>query len=125
MLRSKSELLIYQRLLDKRISPAYEKKLVIKEVEKLPDFTIENPELGITYYWEHCGMMHDREYVERWEEKYKWYLENNILPWEEGGGRNGYLIVTKDKPTKIEDGSTRGAISVREIDELISKVFHK
>lgn len=125
MLRSKSELLIYQRLIDKKIQPVYEKKLIIKEVEKLPDFTIENPEKGITYFWEHCGMMHDKEYRERWEEKRSWYLENDIKPWEEGGGKNGFLIVTEDKPTIVEDGTTKGAISVKEIDEVIKNVFNR
>ena len=68
MLRSKSELLIYQRLLDRDLSPLYEKTLIIKEVEKLPDFTIENDNTGEVYYWEHCGMLFDKNYKERWEE---------------------------------------------------------
>ena len=125
MLRSKSELLIYQRLIDKNIKPLYEKKLTIKEVEKLPDFTIENEETGDVYYWEHCGMLFDNEYKQRWEEKYQWYRDNNILPFEEGGGENGTLVITEDKPYEIEDGSIRGAISVKAIDEIILKVFNK
>lgn len=125
MLRSKSELLIYQRLIDKSILPLYEKKLVIKEVEKLPDFTIENEETGEVYYWEHCGMLFDDEYKQRWEEKYKWYRENNILPYEEEGGENGTLIITEDKAFEIEDGTIRGAISVKEIDEIINTIFKK
>ena len=116
MLRSKSELLIYQRLIDNNLNPLYEKKLTIKEVEKLPDFTIENEESGEVYYWEHCGMLFDDEYKQRWEEKYQWYKENDIL---EGGGSNGTLIVTEDKAFEMEDGSVRGAISVKEIDEII------
>lgn len=123
MLRSKSELLIYQRLIDKKLTPLYEKKLTIKEVEKLPDFTIENDDTGEVYYWEHCGMMYDKEYKQRWEEKYQWYRENKILPFEEGGGKNGTLIITEDKAFQVEDGSIRGAISVKEIDEIINKVF--
>ncbi|PKN68518.1 MAG: RNA helicase [Deltaproteobacteria bacterium HGW-Deltaproteobacteria-12] len=125
MLRSKSELLIYQRLIDKNLIPLYERKLVIKEVEKLPDFTIENEDTGEVYYWEHCGMLYDNEYKKRWEEKYQWYRKNNILPFEEGGGETGTLIITEDKPHKIEDGSIRGAISVKEIDIIISKVFKR
>jgi len=116
MLRSKSELLIYQRLIDNNLNPLYEKKLTIKEVEKLPDFTIENEESGEVYYWEHCGMLFDDEYKQRWEEKHQWYKENDIL---EDGGPNGTLIVTEDKAFEIEDGSVRGAISVKEIDEII------
>jgi ATP-dependent exoDNAse (exonuclease V) alpha subunit len=125
MLRSKSELLIYQRLIDKSLNPLYEKKLVLKEVEKLPDFTIENDDTGNLYYWEHCGMLFDEEYKQRWEEKYQWYRENEILPFEEGGGKNGILIITEDKPHRIEDGSIRGAISVIEIDRIIKNVFNR
>ena len=125
MLRSKSELLIYQRLLDKNLNPLYEKKLTIKEVEKLPDFTIENEESGEVYFWEHCGMLFDEEYKQRWEEKYQWYIENEILPFEQGGGKNGTLIVSEDKPFKVEDGSIRGAISVKEIDIIVQNVFDR
>lgn len=122
MLRSKSELMIYQRLIDNKLNPLYEKKLTIKEVEKLPDFTIENEESGEVYYWEHCGMLFDAEYKQRWEEKYEWYKENDIL---EEGGANGTLIVTEDKPFEMEDGSVRGAISVKEIDAIIGKTFKR
>ncbi len=125
MLRSKSELLIYQRLIDKNLAPLYEKKLVLKEVEKLPDFTIENDDTGEVYYWEHCGMLFDEEYKQRWEEKYQWYRANDILPLDEGGGKNGTLIITEDKPHQIEDGSIRGAISVIEIDRIIKNVFDR
>lgn len=123
MLRSKSELLIYQRLLDKHLAPIYEKDLLIKEVSKLPDFTIDNADTGVTYYWEHCGMMHDPEYVARWNEKQAWYTENEILPWDAGGGKNGKLIVTEDAPATLHDGSIRGAISIKDIDEVIRRVF--
>ena len=125
MLRSKSELLIYQRLLDRDLSPLYEKTLIIKEVEKLPDFTIENDNTGEVYYWEHCGMLFDKNYKERWEEKYQWYRENDILPYEEGGGENGTLIISQDRPNEMEDGSIRGSISVSEIDEIIKTVFNR
>ena len=36
---------------------------------KYPDFTIEDDDTGTTYYWEHCGMLHDLAYKRRWEEK--------------------------------------------------------
>src|SRR5690606_30947519 len=71
LLRSKSELIIYQQLVNAKLKPLYERKLVIKEVEKLPDFTIIDEYSDKVYYWEHCGMMHDSEYRERWSEKYE------------------------------------------------------
>ena len=123
LLRSKSELMIYQRLLDNHIDVLYEKKLEIKEVEKLPDFTIENEDTGEIYYWEHCGMMHDEEYRKRWKEKYDWYIENDIIPYKDGGGKNGTLIVTEDTPVELQDGSIRGALSMQQIDDIIKNVL--
>jgi ATP-dependent exoDNAse (exonuclease V) alpha subunit len=125
LLRSKSELAIYQRLIDKGLSPLYEKSLIIKGVEKLPDFTIEDDDSGVLYYWEHCGMLYDKSYEERWQAKYKWYHENDIKPWSEGGGANGTLIVTKDDARRLEDGTIRGALSIPDIDKIILDVFGK
>jgi hypothetical protein len=121
LLRSKSELLIYQQLLNNKLVPLYEKPLVIKEVEKLPDFTIMDEYSDKIYYWEHCGMMHDKEYRERWEEKKQWYKDNNILPLEEGGGENGILIATYDTVVEV-DNKTIGAFSVKQVDEFIKRI---
>lgn len=89
LLRSKSELAIYQHLIDRHFNPVYEKKLVIDGVMKLPDFTIEDEDSGEIFYWEHCGMLYDEDYRRRWEEKLQWYRKNGILPWQEGGGERG------------------------------------
>ena len=118
LLRSKSELLIYQQLIDKGLVPLYEKSLVIKEVEKLPDFTIMDEYSDKVYYWEHCGMMHDKEYRDWWKEKQQWYRDNDILPLEEGGGKKGSLIATYDTVVEI-DGQTKGAFSIKHVDEYI------
>jgi len=123
MLRSKSELIIYQLMLKKGIKPMYEKRITIKDVVILPDFIIENDDTGVTYYWEHCGMMHDPEYVERWSKKLTFYRENEILPYQEGVGRNGTLIVTEEKLKVLENGQVRGAFSVQEIEDIIDKVL--
>lgn len=111
LLRSKSELIIYERLLYHKIKPIYEKELVIKDVRKIPDFTIEDSETGIKYYWEHLGMLSDPEYSKRWENKKRWYKDNNILTPEEGEGVNGVLIITEE--------SENTGISVPEIDDII------
>jgi len=123
MLRSKSELIIYQLMLKKGIKPMYEKRITIKDIVILPDFIIENDDTGVTYYWEHCGMMHDPEYVERWIKKLAFYRENDILPYQEGGGRNGTLIITEEKLKVLENGQVRGAFSVQEIEDIIDKVL--
>ncbi len=121
LLRSKSELLIYQQFISHGIEALYEKDLVIKEVQKLPDFTIMDEYSDKVYYWEHCGMMHDKEYRERWAEKYQWYRDNDILPIEEGGGKNGILIATYDTPVEIE-GKTMGAFSIKEVEQYINQI---
>ncbi|WP_242272084.1 ATP-dependent RecD-like DNA helicase [Bacillus cereus group sp. BfR-BA-01310] len=114
MLRSKSELIIYETLLKHQLDPMYEQELTINGQTKLPDFTIIDDDSDITYYWEHCGMLTNDIYKQRWEAKKQWYFENGILPLEEGGGPNGTLIVTVDSP---ESG-----ISVPEIESIIKKM---
>jgi hypothetical protein len=41
--------------------------------------------------------------------------ENKILPWEEGGGEKGHLIVTED--------DEKGGISSNKIDQIIKSIF--
>ena len=69
MLRSKSELIIYEKLLNKNLDPLYEQPLIFNGQRRLPDFTIKDVDSGLNYYWEHCGMMHIESYRKRWEEK--------------------------------------------------------
>lgn len=113
--RSKSEVIIYDRLNAHGLQPEYEQPLKIGEIQKYPDFTIEDEDSGVIYYWEHCGMMYDPRYCDRWERKKAWYFENKILPWEDGGGENGTLIITQD--------DQKGGISSDKIDALIKKIF--
>jgi ATP-dependent exoDNAse (exonuclease V) alpha subunit len=124
LLRSKSELLIYQRLYDKGLNPQYELPLPLGGMIKFPDFTIEDKKTNKKYFWEHCGLLFDAEYKGRWEEKKEWYKANRILPIEQGGGENGSLIVSSDDPVSVE-GEIRGAFSYVEIDQLILNVFSK
>lgn len=115
LVRSKSEVIIYDQLVKHRITPSYEKKLVINEVEKLPDFTIEDDESGVTYYWEHLGLLSDPGYRDRWEAKLAWYRENDILPHDEGGGERGTLILSRD--------SEEGGISSQDISRIIEETL--
>ena len=84
--------------------------------KRIPDFTIDDDESGIRYYWEHLGLLHLPEYRERWEKKVTWYRKLGVLPYEEGGGPVGTLITTRD--------SERGGISSQEIEALAERVLH-
>jgi hypothetical protein len=113
--RSKSEVIIADQLAAQEIVYSYEKALQLNGSTRYPDFTIEDEESGLTFYWEHCGMLHKPEYRERWEAKKRLYRANGILPYEEGGGENGTLIETRD--------DVNGGISSQEIATLIKQVI--
>lgn len=105
MVRSKSEVIIYNMLLDNGVVPYYEEKLVLGDTYKLPDFTIIDEDSGETIIWEHLGMMGNPEYRRRWEEKKALYAEYGITE------ENGNLIVTQD--------SLEGAIDSEAIQRII------
>lgn len=115
MVRSKSEVIIADRLAAHGIDYAYEQGLTIANATKYPDFTIEDMESGENYYWEHCGMLHVPQYRRRWEEKLAWYRANKILPSGEGGGENGVLILTQD--------GSNGSIDAANIDRVITETL--
>jgi hypothetical protein len=110
-MRSKSEVIIADRLQALRVDYDYELPLTLDHVTRYPDFTINDQESGRVFYWEHCGMVGNNEYDERWERKQKWYRDGGVLPVEEGGGPNGALIVTKETP----------GISSPDVESLIRK----
>lgn len=108
LVRSKSEVIIANMLFEAGIEYEYEKELDLGEDgQRIPDFTIEDAESGICYYWEHCGMLGDYGYSKRWEEKKKIYAKHDIVE-----GDN--LIVTKD--------SLNGAINSAEIKEIVDRL---
>ncbi len=109
--RSKSEVIIANMLHAKGLDYHYEAPLEIDGVTKYPDFTIEDDDTGITYYWEHCGMLHDPGYRKRWDEKKRWYADHGIT---EDGGSNGRLIVTRDQ--------SNGSIDSETIAQFINKI---
>lgn len=115
LLRSKSELIIYEKLLSKGLEPIYEKELQLDKYKIIPDFTIIDDDTGEVYYWEHCGMLDNKTYRDRWEWKKELYHKNGILPLEDGGGENGILIVTIDSKTE--------GISVPEIEKIMDNIL--
>ena len=46
-----------------------------------PDFTIADHARGVTFYWEHLGLLDDSGYRTRWERKRAEYLAAGILPY--------------------------------------------
>ena len=86
LVRSKSELVIADKLHARGIDYQYEQPLPLSGRRvRYPDFTIADHARGITIYWEHLGMLDDPGYRRRWERKRKEYIAAGILPWEEGG----------------------------------------
>ena len=81
---------------------------------RYPDFTIQD-ESGQLYLWEHLGMYYEENYRKKWEKKLAWYRSQGILPSEEGKGKRGTLIITKD--------TEKGGINSDEIKKLVNKTF--
>jgi ethanolamine utilization protein EutP (predicted NTPase) len=106
--RSKSEVIIANMLNENGVSYEYEKELVIDGIKKLPDFTIEDAESGITWYWEHCGMMNNASYRKYWDEKKAFYTTHGIKE-----GEN--LIITYD--------DENGGIDSVKIKKIIQEYF--
>ncbi len=94
---SKSEVIIANELSASGIEYAYELPFVAKDgSRRYPDFTIEDPDTGVTWLWEHLGMLGNPEYDEKWGYKQQWYRDNGVLPVEEGGGEVATLITTTE-----------------------------
>lgn len=95
---SKSEVIIANELNASGIEYSYEQPFVGNDgSRRYPDFTIEDPDTGVTWLWEHLGMLGKPDYDEKWGLKQKWYRENGVKPAEEGGGEVATLITTTEK----------------------------
>jgi ATP-dependent exoDNAse (exonuclease V) alpha subunit len=115
-MRSKSEVIIADSLAAAEVDYVYEQPLDGADGHtRYPDFTIDDADQGITYYWEHCGLLTNPHYRQRWERKLAWYRAQDILPYDEGGGTKGTLIVTKDEPN--------GGMNSQQIKALIDDIF--
>lgn len=115
LVRSKSELVIADKLHARGINYAYEQRLILGEGRvRYPDFTIADHTSGITYYWEHMGLLDDSQYRARWERKRAEYLAAGIRPYGDGGGPEGTLIETRDDP--------RGGLDAGKIARIIDEV---
>jgi len=91
--RSKSELIIAEKLYEHDVSFRYEELLHVGKHTFVPDFTISRWD-GKLFYWEHCGRTHDKQYMDHHRWKINLYEGIGIVPWDN-------LIVTYDN----EEGS--------------------
>ncbi len=101
-------MIVANRLAEHGLVYEYEKELMPAGDERdmrLPDFTIMHG--GRTYYWEHCGMVSDPAYVERWRE--------TRLPWYKRHDLEDQLVIT-------EDGAD-GSIDTTTIDAKIDSII--
>lgn len=90
--RSKTEVLIADSLCDAGIPYLYEQQLMMRGGTVYPDFTILDVKNRRMLYWEHFGLMEDRDYVKTMLWKVKNYLAEGIIP-----GRD--LIMTFESST--------------------------
>ena len=107
--RSKSEIIIADRLASLGIPYHYEEKLVLQNGQEVyPDFTLLNVKNRQIIYLEHFGLMDNPEYVESFMWKISHYAQNGIFL-----GQN--LIATFEQSNK--------ALSTKELDGLLKAVF--
>ena len=80
-MRSKSEKIIADTLERRRIPYRYECPLELKGKRIIhPDFTVLNKRTKKEYYWEHLGMMDDKEYVVNAIKRLESMIQNGIFP---------------------------------------------
>jgi UvrD-like helicase C-terminal domain len=82
LVSSKSELVVADVLFEAEknfgIRYFFERAVIGGDGEtRWPDFSIEDRD-GQTWYWEHCGMLGQEEYEERWQRKLAFYDKNGV-----------------------------------------------
>lgn len=70
LVRSKSELIIANKLNSYNVPYKYEKPIRIKGITYYPDFTVLNKRTRKEYIWEHFGMLDNLDYIEHNLRKY-------------------------------------------------------
>lgn len=104
--RTKSEVIIAEKLDMAEIPYRYEEMLYIESFSFAPDFTIITED-GL-WYWEHAGRMDKPSYLRRHKWKMDMYERAGIVPWKN-------LIVTYDD----ENGALDSRIIASEINNKL------
>ena len=115
LVRSKSELVIADKLYAAGVEYAYEKPLLISGRARYPDFTIEDDASGVTYYWEHLDLLGDSAYQARWKRKREEYLKEGMEPWTPWVEAEHVLIETWD--------DFGGGLDAQKIAERVRSIF--
>lgn len=115
MVMSKSEVIVADTFKRLDIPYVYEQQLQMADgTRRKPDFTLYRPGQR-TIYWEHLGKLGSAGYRADWEVKRAWYAEHGILPWLEGGGPDGVLVWSDEKPNNQGIDSQAIEQRVREV----------
>lgn len=115
LMRSKSEVIVANTLRSLGVPYSYEELLKVADGSvREPDFTIRQPGKP-PVYWEHLGMLDLAGYRADWEAKLAWYSKHGIEPLENGGGENGTLVWSIEKPG--------GHIDAQEIERFAIDLF--
>ena len=80
LVRSKSEVIIANKLFLNKIPFLYERGLSLDDNLFFPDFTICHPKSYKIFYWEHFGMMDKQLYSDHAYNKLKIYSSHGIIP---------------------------------------------
>lgn len=117
---SKNEVIIANCLnkYKSQITYAYENKLRLEKENRTikPDFTIENLDTGRIFYWEHLGMMTNRDYREKWNAKLSGYLNDGFILHSNCSSKDTkVLIVTEENPN--------GGIDSQYFDQIVREVI--
>lgn len=99
LVRSKSELIIANKLLEAGIPYRYEARLTLGGVILHPDFTILDVKHRREVYWEHFGLMDDLDYVTENLNRVNIYAHNGIIL----GDRLFLTMESKDIPLDMEN----------------------
>ena len=81
--RSKSEVIIANTYLSKKLLYRYEPLIQVGDKTLAPDFGVLVARLDKVKYHEHFGMMHDPEYRENSMKKISAYIRNGFRPYED------------------------------------------
>ena len=106
--RSKSEVLVADRLRERSVPYRFECPLIIGNRIIHPDFTILRMSDRKILYLEHCGMMEDKDYKEDMVDRCNLYSEAGIIL----GDRLFYTFESEDTP-----------LDIRTLDRLIDTHF--